>query len=69
MILVQVMFHLTMLFTDHDLFQELEEENEHVNEDLRNMTLQHKRLQEAYDALKKQLSTPTTNPVVCTGIL
>ncbi|XP_053405937.1 ankyrin repeat domain-containing protein 24-like isoform X3 [Mercenaria mercenaria] len=42
---------------------ELEEENEHINQDLKRVTLEHKRLQESYDALKKQLSTPAPPPV------
>ena len=44
--------------------QELEEENEHMHEDLKNLTAQHKRLQEAHDAMKKQLSAPAPPAVV-----
>jgi hypothetical protein len=42
----------------------LEEENEHINQDLKKLTAEHKRLQESYDSLKKQLSTPAPPPVV-----
>ena len=46
-------------------FQELEEENDHMNDELRQLTSKNKRLQEAYDSLKKQLANPApTSQVV-----
>ena len=50
------------------MFQELEEENEQMNEDLKSMRFKNKQLQEAYDGLKKQLSKPEVPPVVCTQL-
>ena len=38
--------------------QELEEENDHMNDELRQLTSKNKRLQEAYDSLKEQLANP-----------
>lgn len=39
-------------------FQELEEENEHMNDELRQLTAKNRRLQEAYDSIKEQLANP-----------
>ncbi|XP_060601432.1 uncharacterized protein LOC132754759, partial [Ruditapes philippinarum] len=47
-----------------EAYKELEEENEHINQDLKKLTAEHKRLQESYDSLKKQLSTPAPPPVM-----
>ncbi|XP_053405945.1 ankycorbin-like isoform X10 [Mercenaria mercenaria] len=57
----QVVMETEMVEEPHN--KELEEENEHINQDLKRVTLEHKRLQESYDALKKQLSTPAPPPV------
>ncbi|XP_052794174.1 ankycorbin-like isoform X3 [Mya arenaria] len=43
--------------------RDLEEENASMNEDLKRLVGENKRLQEAYTTLKKQLSTPAPPPV------
>ncbi|XP_052794178.1 ankycorbin-like isoform X6 [Mya arenaria] len=43
--------------------KDLEEENASMNEDLKRLVGENKRLQEAYTTLKKQLSTPAPPPV------
>ncbi|XP_052282886.1 ankycorbin-like isoform X2 [Dreissena polymorpha] len=43
--------------------KELEEENASMNEDLKRLVSENKKLQEAYNTLKKQLSTPAPPPV------
>ena len=44
--------------------QELEEENEQMNEDLKSLRLKYKTLQEEFNSLKKQLSKPEVPPMV-----
>ena len=55
------------MFTQNalELFQELEEENDHMNDELRQLTAKNLRLQEAYELLKEQLANPApTNQVL-----
>lgn len=56
-----VLYNTTCL---HLFPQELEEENEHMNEDLKRLTGDYKRLQDEFNSLKKQLSTPAPPAVV-----
>ncbi|WAR00667.1 RAI14-like protein [Mya arenaria] len=53
----------SLVFGNFGLTKDLEEENASMNEDLKRLVGENKRLQEAYTTLKKQLSTPAPPPV------